>query len=165
MIRIRIDRDDAERLGKARQQIHRNNSTERFFDDPNTEDICGVMGEMAFSVYSGLPVDTNLYEHGDGKKDFEFTLGGRKLSIDVKAARKPYNLLVKEKDAKDCADILILAGISGDDVSLIGWEHKSLMVLSPVKEFGYGIRNHYRGRKRLREMEQLKDLIVKGDEL
>lgn len=157
---ILVNMAEAKALGEARQGAHVKNGSPRFFDDPNEEDTIGVVAELAFAQRFGLEVDRNLYENGDGQSDFKVVISNRLLTIDVKGARKPYNLLIKEKDINVCADIVVLARIEGsNNVSLLGWEHKSIMKLMPVKDFGFGIRNYYRHHTQLRSMSQLACLL------
>jgi len=154
-----VDGDLAEKIGADRQACHEGHSTPRFYDDKNTEDVIGIKGELAFAEFSGLQPDLDIKPEGDNGVDFNFKVGSRCLTIDVKTARKPYNLLLKESEAKRCADIIVLAGIKENTVWFIGWEHKSLMLLMNRKTFGYKIMNYYRAASQLRTMDQLKNLI------
>lgn len=156
---MRVDIGAARKQGALRQSAHQNNSTVRFFDDPNAENVLGMAAEIAFARFSGLCENVELCEHGDGLVDFSFEVGGKRLTIDVKAARTPTYLFLKSKDAARAADILVLARVDGDEVWFLGWEHKSMMLVSPQKDFGYGIVNHYRHYSQLRPMLQLKELI------
>jgi len=54
-----MSESEAERLGKARQGAHPK-GTPRLYDDPNTEDIIGVAGELAFAKIYGLEVDREM---------------------------------------------------------------------------------------------------------
>jgi len=160
---IKVSMSIAKWEGYVRQQAHSHNGTRRFFEDENTEDIIGVTAEIAFGKWSGLEPDLEVRPNGDGCKDFLIKVNGRKISIDIKAARKAFNLLLKQKDGLRSADILVLAKVDGDLVSFLGWEHKSMMLVSPVKDFGYGILNHYRSKDDLRPMRQLLDLIKRRE--
>jgi hypothetical protein len=160
---VHIDLEEAKKLGKARREVHKNHGSQRLYADPTTEDVVGISGEIAFAAFSGLQANLDILENGDGLVDFRFTYGGKELTIDVKGSRNPIHLLLKEKKAKKAADILVLASVDGDEVWFIGWEHKSLMLLSPVRDFGgYGIPAHYRHYAQLRPMWQLLDLIEQG---
>jgi hypothetical protein len=152
--------DIARKEGEKRQNVHTHNSTPRFYkNDPALEDTLGVMAEIAFAKWSNLNPDLSEKIHGDGCKDFEFQIKNRVLTIDIKAARKPFNLLLKEQDAKRSADILVLCGIDENAVKFMGWEHKSIMLIMPKKDFGYGYINYYRHSSQLRPMGQLKNLL------
>ena len=145
---------DPVQLGKARQAIHKGHSTPRFFDDENTEDIIGAYGEVAFSQLVGFPVDSELRPDGDNGRDFEVPLMFR---IDVKTARKPFNLLVKVKEIDRPVDIYILSKFSDEtkEIEFIGWQWRSVMKQQPTKDFGYGIVNHYMSANKLRPMSEL----------
>ena len=80
------------------------------------------------------------------------------MSLDVKTARKPYNLIVEE--GKVLADIYVLAGIDDNDrVTFHGWEHRRVLATAPVRDFGYGVMNHYIAREKLRPMRELESRI------
>ena len=48
-----------------------------------------------------------------------------------------------------------LAKVDGDLVEFLGWETRKTMLDMPVRDFGYGIRSHYRASSALRPMGQL----------
>lgn len=158
-----IDSNLAEKLGRERQDGHSENGTLRFFKDSAHEDILGIKAELAFQEFSGLNADLKVRPEGDGLKDFVFIVSHRRLTVDVKGARAPIFLLLKEKDAEKAADILVLAKVEGDEVWFLGWEHKSMMLISPKREFGYGIVSHYRHHSELRPMWQLADIITRRE--
>lgn len=151
----------AKQQGVGRQEIHAKNTTERFYEDPTQENTTGALGEAAFSRVTGLPMNTEFKAEGDGGIDFVFHLRGRRITIDVKSALKPKYLLLKEGTRK-AADIFVLCGVSGRSSVFLGWEHKSIMLLMPVRDFGKGIRSHYRRPNALRPMWQLYELIKEG---
>jgi len=158
-----VSEEEAIEIGKGRQGIHPN-GTVRFFADPNVEDIMGVKAEMAFSQLTGIPMDKNLYEQGDGCIDFMVPFGDSNelVSLDVKGAKTPYNLFVKEPDIKRCSEIVVLARVEENKVWFLGWEHKSMMSLMPKRDFGYGIVNYFRSFKAIRPMRQLVEMIEMG---
>jgi hypothetical protein len=162
---IMIDMVQAAAEGAKRQEGHKENTTERFFEDTAHENTIGVAAELAFAQWSGLPADLEVRPHGDGCKDFRFIAGPRVLSIDVKAAKLPVYLLLKTADAERAADILVLAGFDAGKISFLGWDHKTMMLVSPVREFGYGITSHFRHHSELRPMWQLQRLIKSGKPL
>ena len=162
--RYRVDPGMADALGRERRGAHDSDGGHQFFKDSAAEHIRGIKVELAFEAESGIEVDLSVLPGGDGLKDFVFEVGGKEISIDVKGATKPYNLFLKQKKAEGAADILVLAGIYGDEVEFVGWEHKSIMLLCPVRDAGYGILNHVRPASELRPMEQLKKLIEMPDE-
>jgi hypothetical protein len=152
-----VSEQRAKQLGALRQGAHPK-GTERFFADPETEDRLGAKCELAFADMFGFEVDAEARPDGDGGIDFTLTTHRRDIVIDVKGARIAHNLLIKEKDIDKCADIIVL-GLVRDDVMFLGWEHKSIMQLMPVRDFGYGIKNYYRHHSELRPMWQLESLI------
>jgi hypothetical protein len=82
--------------------------------------------------YSGAAVRCVFFIDDKG---IDFDINGYK--IDVKTARKPYNLLVKEEEIRgSLADIYVLARfVPPCAVDLIGWETKEVMkLLSPLMQ-------------------------------
>jgi len=155
-----MSESEAERLGKARQGAHPK-GTPRLYEDPNTEDIMGVAGELAFAKRYGLEVDREIRPDGDGHVDFWVGIRGRMVSVDVKVSKKPYNLLIKEWEIDAMADIAVLGRyISNEEVEFIGWETKGIMRLMPKRKWPpLDNLNYYRHASQLRPMVQLDALI------
>ena len=164
-ISIVVDPQDARRYAVGRRLAAGVNGTPRLTADPAYEDTMGVMGEVAFSRWSGLTADLVPRPSGDGGFDFSVMVATRTLTIDVKTSRKPINLLLKCNSVSKCADILVFAHVLDAEVRFLGWEHKSMMLISPVDDFGYGfaMRCHYRHNTELRPMWQLKKLIERHE--
>lgn len=149
-----------EELGRLRQGAHAENTTRRFYDDPTAENTTGAGGELQFQAEFGLRADLEPRPYGDGGHDFLVTLRGKRLRIDVKTARVPAFLLVKERDMARCADILVLyQEIERGRYAFIGWDTRDVMELMPKRDFGYGIVSHYRPRAELRPRYQLRALL------
>jgi hypothetical protein len=149
--------DKITELGIKRQNIHKGHSTPRFFNNPYIEDIIGVAGETQFGKEFNLPVDESIKAEGDKGYDFKY----KTLTIDVKTARKPIHLLLKEKDKDKCADILVLAKYNIDNsVTLIGWCTRNMILSTPTRDFGYGIINFYLHHSALFPIETLKTVFV-----
>jgi hypothetical protein len=143
-------------LGMCRQAAHPN-GTPRFFGDKDLEDCIGIAGEIAFAKKFNLIIDTTIRPEGDGHVDFKTSIG----TIDVKTARKAFNLLVKEWEMPKCADILVLAKFNDYlDIEFLGWETKEKMATMQIKDFGYGIRNYYRNRVLLKPIEELEKMLI-----
>ncbi len=115
----------------------------------------GLMGELAFAKEFNSQVDITELIGGDGGKDFD--LG---YTIDVKTFIKPYNLIVEIGKVK--ADIYVLGKFYEelDRVNLLGWEWGIIIKRCPIKDFGYGIINHYRSITELKPMSSLKYLLL-----
>jgi len=122
---------------------------------------------LAFSKLSGLSVDRQLRKNGDKGIDFMIPFGNstKLVSLDVKGARKALHLLVKDYEIQRCADILVLASVNGNIVSLLGWEHKCVMERMPKRRFGYELLNYYRRFELLRPMCQLTGMMKMGNEI
>lgn len=164
---IEVDLNEAKEVGIKRQEGHikHNNSTRRFFENPYEEDIIGVIGELAIEKKFGLKMDREVRPKGDGHYDFTITVNGILITIDIKTARKPYNLLIKNHEIDVAADVNILAGLKGNIVTFLGWETKTVMKDRPKKDFGYGIINYYKHSTKLRPMEKIAAIINASDEV
>jgi hypothetical protein len=149
-------------IAQIRGDAHPNRS-KRFFDDPNTEDLIGAAGELAFARAFGFQVDRSSRPLGDRGIDFTTSVNGVPMTIDVKTYRLPYHLLVKVSEINNCADVLVLAQFDYGMVSLLGWEHRNMMRKSPTNDFGRGIVSHFRLRHQLRPMDQLVDILTMRD--
>ena len=140
-------------IAQRRHDIHKSHASSR----PLSKDyeLVGLSGEVAFAEFSGLGVDWE--ERPSGDKGIDFTTPNGK-TIDVKTARKAYNLIHEEN--KSFADIYVLAQYidNKEESILIGWEYGHVLKKSPRKDFGYGIINHYINKNKLNSMQDLKEI-------
>ena len=138
-------------VAKKWQRLHRNHSTERFFKDKNIESAIGIYGEIRFGSMYGLAPNLREKIQGD---DYDFLVHGKK--VDVKTARKPLNLLVKEFEIGKC-DIYVNSRFdeAKKAVTFLGWETSQVMKEQPQRDFGYGIVNYYKKTGLLKPMEDL----------
>jgi hypothetical protein len=112
-------------------------------------------GEFSFGMLCGLMPDVSDKPAGDGGIDFTVPL---LFTVDVKTARKAFNLI--HEQGKPFADIFVLAEFDDSNqtfckASAVGWEWGAVLAKAPVKDFGYGVENHYIPRERLRSMDTL----------
>jgi hypothetical protein len=141
-------------LALQRHNLHSNQKSSR----PLSKDyeLIGLAGEVAFAIEYGFSPDLALRIEGDNRQDFEID----SVTLDVKTALKPYNLL-REKDKKH-ADVLILAGFKEpNEVIFYGWEFDTEMVKQPYRDFGYGVINHFKSAQKLKPMEDLEQRLKK----
>ena len=150
---VDLTHDDTVRIldfSRRCEQVHAGHKSSRPLSR-NYEAI-GKAGEVALGRLKGWPVNWDILPGGDDRVDFKTRL----TTIDIKTARKPYNLL--REVGVDHASVHVLAGYSWVDchrVTIYGWETDETMVRQPSKDFGYGIVNHYRRRERLRDIDLL----------
>jgi len=153
---VMILSDLIESHASARHDSHTSHASSR----PLSEgyESVGMVGEAAFALRFGLKMDLALRSKGDGGTDFILPLG---FKVDVKTARKPYNLIVEQ--GKVDADIFILAKYVDDtkEVSFLGWAWKSEILSAPIKDFGHGILNHFIAADRLRPIASLESRVLK----
>ena len=154
--------NESHSLGIARQNAHPN-GTQRYYEDPNKEDIIGMAGELAFGKRYGLNVDKSIRPNGDGHVDFRVVMNnGNTFTIDIKTAIKAYNLFIKEREINVCATVLVLAQYdpANEEVSFLGWRTKGFMKTMPKKVFSWlNIMNYYCPQNQLRSMEELDELF------
>jgi hypothetical protein len=139
-------------LGVERNAAHASQSSHR----PLAEDYeaLSIFGECKFACEFNLKVDRNLRVCGDGGVDFHTVVG----TVDVKTARKAFNLIVETTKIERAADIFVLCQFSGFTVEpeLLGWEYKAAVAAAPTRDFGYGVVNHYIPAESLRPIAQLR---------
>jgi len=138
-----------------RESIHANHESSRPLSDDY--EYLGLAGEWMLGELCGLMPNLTLMPNGDGGVDQMIPLF---FSFDVKVARKPFNLI--HEQGQPFADIFILGRYIEDEKrgEPIGWEWGSVLKRAPVKDFGYGVINHYIPAGKLKSMELLKQRMV-----
>tara|TARA_Y100000310_G_C20581630_1_gene763303 strand:+ start:569 stop:1027 length:459 start_codon:yes stop_codon:yes gene_type:complete len=140
-------------FGRARERIHEKQASSRPLS--TGYEAIGILGEAEFAFRTGLPFDVQERPAGDNRVDFFTELG----TIDVKTARKPYNLI--REVGKPHAEILVLVGVDASGwAKLIGWEYDSIITDAPFKDFGYSILNHYIPAENLKSPDLLVKMIA-----
>ena len=146
---------DINLIAERRHEIHKNHASSR----PLSKDyeLVGLSGEVAFGELTGLEPDFS--ERPTGDEGIDSTLQNGK-TVDVKTARKAFNLIHEIK--KPFVDIYVLAEYSDSTqkATLVGWEYGKTLSKAPKKDFGYGIINHYISRNNLKDIESLCELIA-----
>ena len=139
---------DLHEIADQRTGSHIGHQSQRILGD--NHDLVGVSGETIFAKYFGLKMNDDIKPEGDDGIDF---LLGLNFSVDVKTARKPFNLLLEV--GKPVADIYVLADFNDGDPYLLGWQWGIILSQAPSKDFGYGVINHYIPVEELRSMNEL----------
>ena len=149
---------DLRKLASEREKLHKNHVSSR----PLSKDYeyIGLKGEERFSEEFSMPMDEKLRPGGDGGRDFS----SYKDIVDVKTAWKAYNLIVEE--GKVISDIYVLAKYidDTDEAELLGWAYKREVLDAPVRDFGYGIINHYILKDELHPIQSLRHILFKQGE-
>jgi hypothetical protein len=119
--------------------------------------MVGVAGELALSQLTGMAPDLSLRPAGDDGVDSLIFL---RYTVNVHAARKPFNLIHEE--GQKMADIMILASYDDEtqQSELLGWEWGKTLLQAPVKDFGHGVMNHHIPRANLRPLSELSDRVI-----
>jgi hypothetical protein len=99
--------------------------------------IVGILGELAYSIVTGEPMDSKQRLLGDGGTDFS---GG----INIKSGEVgKTKYLIEDIDKLGHVDIYILVVVNLGKITgeIIGWiDYQGLREGSRVKDFGYGDR-------------------------
>ncbi len=135
---------------RDRHEAHKHHASSRPLSDDY--ELVGLLGEVAFGKLTGQMVDLERRLDGDKGIDFVVPLN---FTVDVKTARKAFHLIHEE--GKGLADIYVLAQYDDENktAELLGWEWGAVLARAPVKDFGYGIKNHYISADKLKPMSEL----------
>jgi hypothetical protein len=141
------------RLAARRTQLHNGQRSQRKLSVDY--EFVGLIGEYAFSEWSGAPMDRSVRASGD--RGVDFTINGN--TIDVKTYRKPLHLPVEIGSV--FADIYVLARfIPPTKAVLIGWAHGSIVSRARTKRLKPdGPINHCIRATDLRSMKELALLL------
>jgi hypothetical protein len=139
----------------ARHNAHKDHASSRPLSD--NYELVGLLGESKFGEICNQMPDLKRRLEGDSGIDFVVPL---KFSVDVKTARNAFNLI--HEQGKKFADIYVLASFkdSEEDAELLGWEWGAVLKNAPVKDFGYGIMNHYIPADKLKPISELQERMV-----
>ena len=110
---------DLKKIAAQRENLHKNHASSRPLS--KNYEYLGLKGEAKFSEEFEIPMDNKLRPSGDGGRDFPSVLG----NIDVKTARKAFNLLVEV--GKVVSDVYVLAKYTDktDEVEPIAVQDKT----------------------------------------
>ena len=133
-------------LATRREALHFGQASQRQLSEGY--EAVGLAGEGVFAEQTGLVLDEADRPGGDAGYDFILD-----LTLDVKTARKPYNLIVEVGHVK--ADLYALARYVEDGVEWVGWAWGREVLAAPTRDFGYGVLSHYVPAEDLRPMEPL----------
>jgi hypothetical protein len=133
-------------VAARRHALHENHPTHRPLSDGYEE--VGLAGEAAFAAATGLEIDTEDRPGGDAGRDFILP-----LTIDVKTARKAFNLIVEVGHVN--SDIYVLAEFKDGKAEMVGWAWGKELRSRPTRDFGHGVNNHFIPREELRPMGPL----------
>lgn len=117
-------------IALARRDRKQGNGTQRIYRNQYTEDNRGVKVEYGFWKLTGLPMNLTAGRGGDGGVDFKLPNGE---TIDVKGTERLDRLALKETAVAQCADILVLAIVSGIVVQFVGWETRKTILACPLE--------------------------------
>ena len=143
-------------IADQRSGSHIGHESQRILGE--NHDLVGVSGEAIFAKYFGLKMNDDIKPEGDDGIDF---LLGLNFSVDVKTARKPFNLLLEV--GKPVADIYVLADYNDGDPYLLGWEWGKILSQAPTRDFGFGVINHYIPAEELRSLDELLNRTIWGE--
>ena len=116
---------DLGKIARDREEIHKNHKSSRPLS--HNYEYIGLKAESCFADKYGLAMDKELKPSGDNGKDFIIN----NKTIDIKAARKAYNLIVEKGKVK--SDIYVLAQYCDvtDNIDFLGWAAKPRVLNAP----------------------------------
>ena len=97
----------------------------------------GLLGEWAFALFTGLPVEGDVSVDGDRGWDFRLPKG---YTVDVKAVTHPDPILKHPAAAEMTADVYVLSLVDEPNMraALCGWCWASELAEAETQDFGYG---------------------------
>jgi len=111
------------------------------------------MREMAFDIYAGLEIDTEIVRWTDEGVDLDVEIGGIRRSVDVKTCQKePYALFVKEWRVD--SDYYVLAHPDGRTATFLRTATREMALDRKHKESKFG---HYNYEVPVRLLDPLPD--------
>ncbi len=128
----------AREVADRRVRMHANDKSCRPLS-PDWE-FLGLIGEFVFGERFDMEPDLGDRRSGDDGIDFVLPNG---LLVDVKTARKAFNLLVEKN--KVVADVYVLAAYREDVgwATLLGWEWGGTVIVKDTKPFSPNIESHF----------------------
>ena len=124
-------------LATAREKQKKSYKTSRQWSTESTN-LTGLKGEFAFSLCTGLPVDTGLKAKGDSGVDFSY----EGILYDIKSTlyKGEDAALIEMADKKLVPHIYVLVRINDWKAKITGWVSKRQMRHSQKRDFGNGER-------------------------
>lgn len=148
-------RDPIKEEAEARHLRHIGHPTHRPLS-PDYE-LVGLRGEEALAEFFGKQVDLVARPGGDGKKDQVLKFSGSVYKVDVKAARKPYNLICEATEtAPETIYILAHYVDATDSATLLGWQWGRVLMRSTPRTFPpHRVLNHHVRAETIRRLTEL----------
>ena len=117
------------KIAQQRSDTHKGHASQRVLSEDYN--VVGISGEAAFAEDFSLEVDKSIKPSGDNGIDFLLPLY---FTVDVKTAKKAYNLLLEE--GKVLSDIYVLADYNEGDTFLVGWEWGKILSKHQLRILG-----------------------------
>jgi len=135
------------------------NLSPRLYDDPHTEESIGIFGELEFAKKYNLYPDLENRIWGDVT---DFLIGKKPWKLDVKVARNPHKLLIKDWEVGK-SDVYVLGHFiqQGDEhpsVKWLGFEFATVLKRLPKVKGKFGF-NKMVLSKDLKPMSRLEGVL------
>lgn len=140
-------------IGDSRDVQKKNYKSSKNWSKHSTH-VLGLIGEICFSVYTGIDACLELIPEGDGNIDF--IINGK--SIDIKTTRYWKDPDLKQyPNPKKWADAYVLCAVDVDEkrAKIFGWTTKEAIVNAKKVDYGYGVQlsmNHSELNKNINEL-------------
>lgn len=146
-----VDIAAAQAVALLRQEGKEHYASRNVMTDQHDE--LGVMGELAFAEFSGIPIDASQQKKGDNGVDFHIS-----LTVDVKCSSSPRTLYVSEGKVR--ASLYVLAyKCSPTEINLLGWMWGYKVVQYKPQMTKYDVMAHSVPAGDLHSMSSLRQLL------
>lgn len=139
--------------------------TGKYPPDTKRQNTVGAIIEIAFSIWSGLPRHTENIPTGDENLDFCYYRRGLQYLIDTKGANFPKFVLLESDKTEKAAHYIVVGQWKAEhnEVWLLGWEHRDVMIQMPTRNFSDEINSHFADAAKIRKMIELRELLLLRD--
>ena len=128
---------EIESLALKREKQKINYKSSRQWSNEATN-LTGLKGEFAFSLCTGLPVDTKLGKNGDTGVDFEYA----DITYDIKTTKYSGSdpMLLEMTGKRLVPHVYVLVRVDDWHARIIGWASRKQVREAKVKNMGHGPR-------------------------
>lgn len=130
-------KEQIESIASKREKQKINYKSSRQWSDEATN-LTGLKGEFAFSLCTGLPVDTELRKDGDSGVDFTFE--GIKYDIKTTKFSGENPMLLEMTGKKLVPHVYVLVRVEDWCARIIGWASRKQVRNARLRSMGYGPR-------------------------
>jgi hypothetical protein len=141
-------------IGDSRSKIHSNHNSSTIYNIDY--DRLGVLGELAFQVLTGVPMNTQLLPHGD---QYDFLING--FAIDVKSSSRSNPRLYVKPHRLNNSFIYVIghANLNSLTVTFYGWVYGLTIRTCGNTTVLHNLTTYYLEANKLTSMEALENVL------